>query len=223
MTAHSQPQRIRLGDLLISQQVITPEQLQEALQAQKDSGQKLGQALISLGFVDERTVLEILSRQLNIPFVDLHHYNIEPEQVRSIPETVARRFRVIVLGEENGKVVLGMCDPADIFAIDDVSRRLGKEISPVAVVEAELLDSLDMSYGRSEQIQSLAAELDEVLSEATVDISNLINDVPDSDAPVARLLESKRSRPTLPTFISNLKKRFCESGNGSTECSANAL
>ncbi|MCB1667852.1 MAG: GspE/PulE family protein [Porticoccaceae bacterium] len=190
MTAHSQPQRIRLGDLLISQQVITPEQLQEALQAQKDSGQKLGQALISLGFVDERTVLEILSRQLNIPFVDLHHYNIEPEQVRSIPETVARRFRVIVLGEENGKVVLGMCDPADIFAIDDVSRRLGKEISPVAVVEAELLDSLDMSYGRSEQIQSLAAELDEVLSEATVDISNLINDVPDSDAPVARLLES---------------------------------
>ena len=190
MTAHSQPQRIRLGDLLISQQVITPEQLQEALQAQKDSGQKLGQALISLGFVDERTVLEILSRQLNIPFVDLHHYNIEPEQVRSIPETVARRFRVIVLGEENGKVVLGMCDPADIFAIDDVSRRLGKEISPVAVVEAELLDSLDMSYGRSEQIQSLAAELDEVLSEATVDISNLINDVPDSDALVARLLES---------------------------------
>ena len=186
----SQPQRIRLGDLLVSQQVITQEQLMAALQEQKSSGEKLGQALISLGMVDERTMLEVLSRQLSIPFVDLHHYNIDKGMVRSIPETVARRFRVIVLGEEDGKVVLGMSDPADIFALDEVSRRLGKEVSPVAVVEAEILENLDISYSRNEEIHNLAVELDEVLTEAAVDISSLVDDVPETDAPVARLLQS---------------------------------
>jgi len=162
----------------------------EALQEQKKSGQKLGQAMVSMGMVDEKTLLEVLSRQMNIPFVDLHHYNIEAEKVQSIPETVARRFRVIVLGEENGKVVLGMSDPADILAIDAVSQRLGKEVSPVAVVEDDLLEGLDISYNRSEEIQNLATELDEVLTESTIDIAHLIDDVPETDAPVARLLET---------------------------------
>ncbi len=189
-TAAPVQQRIRIGDLLVAQQIITSDQLQQALQEQKRSGQKLGQTLVEMGLVDETSLLEILSRQLNIPFIDLHHYQIDAEQIRALPETVARRFRVLVLGEEDGKVTLGMSDPTDIFAMDEVSRVLQKPVAPAAVVESELLNLLDITYSRAEEIASLALELDEELHEAAIDLSHLVDDVPETDAPVARLLET---------------------------------
>lgn len=182
--------RVRIGDLLVAQQIITPDQLQQALLAQQKSGRKLGQALVEMGLVSETTLSEVLSQQLKIPFIDLRHYQFDVEQVRRLPEMVARRFRVLVLGEELGRVVLGMADPTDIFAIDEVTRVLQKPLTTAAVVESELFTILDIAYSRGEEIASLALELDEELHDASVDLAHLADDLPEDDAPVARLLQT---------------------------------
>ncbi len=189
MSAQPQQKRIRIGDLLVSRQMITDTQLQHALQEQKLSGRKLGKTLVDLGYVEENALLSLLSRQLNIPFVELKQFRFDTELVQSLPETSARRYRVIPLREDPDGLLLGMADPTDIFCLDDLQRQLKKNIKPAVVRESELLDVLDVAYSRASEIASLAGELDEELEENAVDLGEFVADTTDSDAPVARLLQ----------------------------------
>ncbi|HEY7885142.1 MAG TPA: MSHA biogenesis protein MshE, partial [Cellvibrionaceae bacterium] len=126
--SNSTAKRIRLGDLLVSKDMITEAQLQHALQEQKLTGRKLGHMLIELGFVEEMALLDLLSDQLNIPFIDLKQYRFDTELVKTLPETSARRYRVLVLREDADGILLGMADPTDIFCLDDLQRQLNKPI-----------------------------------------------------------------------------------------------
>jgi MSHA biogenesis protein MshE len=139
----SAPKRIRIGDILVAQQIISQQQLETALAEQKKTGYKLGRQLVALGFVEENTLLSFLSKQLNYPYIDLVHYRFERETVQKLPETVARRYRVIVLKEDHDGILLGMSDPTDIFGLDDIKKILQKPIKPAVVRESDLLDILD--------------------------------------------------------------------------------
>src|SRR4030067_3448578 len=112
----ARPEKIRLGDLLVQQQLISQDQLQFALEQQKRSGRKLGRVLVDNAFVTEETISEALARQLNIPYINLKYYNIHLEQVRLLPENQARRFRAIVLEERTGTSLGGMAGPTRLFA-----------------------------------------------------------------------------------------------------------
>ena len=117
----AEPRRkIRIGDLLVQNEVITDQQLQTALKEQKNTGRKLGRTLIDLGYVDEDSLLNILSRQLEVPFVQLRNYQFDQNLVKKLPEAQARRFRSIVLAEQGGELLVGMADPLDIFAYDEL-------------------------------------------------------------------------------------------------------
>ena len=118
----SDQKKVRIGDILIEAGAITESQLQEALKQQKNSGKRLGRVLTELGFVDEDQLLNLLSKQLSIPFVDLMHFTFDVELVRRLPETMARRFRAIVLEDRGKDLLVGMVDPMDIFAVDELSR-----------------------------------------------------------------------------------------------------
>lgn len=182
-------QRIRIGDLLVAQQVISQDQLSQALSEQKKTGYKLGRQLIELGFVEENTLLGLLSKQLNYPFIDLHQYRFDRELVQTLPETIARRYRVIVLKEDSDSILLGMSDPTDIFGLDELGKILKKDIKPAVVRESELLDILDVAYSRAGEIASLAEQLDESLEGDAVDIADIVTAAEDNDAPVVKLLQ----------------------------------
>ena len=182
------PQRIRIGDLLISHQLISPDQLDVALAEQKKLGLKLGRTLIQLGFVEENQLLNLLSRQLNYPFVELKHFRFDRNLVSKLPEMVARRYRVMVLSEQPDGYQLGMSDPTDIFCLDEISRYFDKPLKPAVIRESELLDILDIAYSHADEIASLAEELDEELEETGVDLADIVTDATDSDAPVVKLL-----------------------------------
>ncbi len=188
-TARAAPKRLRLGDLLVSREMITDAQLQHALQEQKLSGRKLGSALVELGFVDEMDLLMLLSDQLNIPFVDLKQFRFDSELVQTLPETTARRYRVIILREDADGLLLGMSDPTDIFGLDDLQQQLNKPIKPAVVRESDLLDVLDLVYSHTSEIASLAGELEDELQESALDLTEVANKVDDSDAPVVKLLQ----------------------------------
>ncbi len=181
--------RIRLGDLLVAQQLISQEQLELALSEQKNSGRKLGRQLVEMGFVEDNTLLSLLSKQLDIPFIELKHYRFNRDLVQMLPETMARRYRVMILSEDSEGILLGMSDPTDIFGLDEIQKVLTKRIKPAVVREAELLDILDIAYSRASEIANLAGELDEELEDIAVDLSDIVTDATDTDAPVVRLLQ----------------------------------
>jgi len=183
-------QKIRIGDLLVKNGVITEEQLQQALAKQKSTGLRLGRTLINLGFVQEDKFLGFLSEQLNIPFVDLRRYKFEPDVVQRLSETHARRFRAIALADKKGELLVGMADPTDIYAFDALERLLQQPISQAVVRESELLATLDQVYRRTDEIAGFAEELDEELIKDQFDLANLTPMSDDSDAPVVKLLQS---------------------------------
>ncbi|EIK44639.1 MSHA biogenesis protein MshE [Cellvibrio sp. BR] len=181
--------RIRIGDLLVEKNIISETQLQHALQEQKLTGRKLGATLVELGYVEENALLNLLSAQLDIPFVELKQFRFDRTLVQRLPETSARRYRVMLLREDFDGLLLGMADPTDIFCLDELQRLLQKNIKPAVVRESELLDILDIAYTRASEIATLAGELDEELQESAVDLAEFAVGAADSEAPVVKLLQ----------------------------------
>ena len=182
--------KIRIGDLLVEHKIISEGQLTQALAEQKKSGHKLGRTLIELGFLSEEQLLQFLSRQLQVPFIELKHYKYKADTVRLVPETVARRYRAIALDDNQGSILVGMADPTDIFAYDELNKILKKPIRMAVVRESELLRTIDAVYRKTEEISSLAEELSEELSETDYDIDDLLQGSDISEAPVVKLLQS---------------------------------
>jgi MSHA biogenesis protein MshE len=182
--------KVRLGDLLIEHKLISQAQLEQALVEQKKSGQKLGRVLINDGYVTEDQMLEALSEQLKIPFIDLLHYKFNPDVIKLIPEIQSRRFRSVALSTDDSGVLVGMADPTNIFAYDELFRILKKPIKLAVVREIDLLKTIDTVYRKTEQISDFAEQLNEELSESDVDLGALLAGADVTDAPVVKLLGS---------------------------------
>ena len=182
--------KVRIGDLLVSKGLIVEDQLMQALGEQKRTGKKIGKVLVDLGFVSESEMLQTMASHFGYPFVDLVHFRLNNDLIKSLPETYARRFRAIVLSEQPDGLLVGMVDPLDLLAMDELQRILKRPVHPAFVKEQDLLSSLDRSYRRSEQIASIAVELDSELETTDFDLENLATTTDTAEAPVVRLLQS---------------------------------
>ena len=186
-----EPQKkIRIGDLLVQNRIISHDQLMNALSEQKKTGRKLGRTLIDLHFISETDLLNFLSRQLQIPFLDIAQYKRKPEVCKELPENLARRFRVMLLESNTSDVLLAMADPTDLMGLDEISRVLKKRIRQAVVRESDLLNAIDQAYRRTEEISNLAEQLSDELSEHNFDFNNLLSNAEVTDAPVVKLLQS---------------------------------
>ncbi len=186
----ARPEKIRLGDLLVQQKLLSQDQLKFALEEQKRSGRKLGRVLVDNAFVSEDQISEALARQLNIPYINLKYYNVNLEIVRRLSESQARRFRALALEERNGALLVGMGDPTDLFAFDEITRLLKRDIELAVVTEGQLLETIDRVYRRTEEISGLARELSEDLGDTYIDFGALSDTVGLEEAPVVKLLQT---------------------------------
>src|SRR5438552_31554 len=151
------PKKIKLGSVLVASQLITETQLQDAIKMQKEQGGKLGDVLIKQGLLTEINLAAALSEQLKVPYIDLKQYSVKPEIIHKLPERIARRFHVILLNiEEDGTYLVGMTDPTDIIAYDELSRVLGGNLAIAVVLESDLLHIFDLVYRRTQDIASFA-------------------------------------------------------------------
>ena len=182
--------KMRLGDLLVHEHIITNEQLMRALNSQKTTGRKLGDTLIELGYIGERQLLEFLAQQLNVPFLDISQRRIPTEVATLLPEVHARRLRVLVIEDQGDSVLLGMSDPADLSALDQLERMLApKSLKLSVVMESQLFEAFDGLYRRTADIESFASQLEEEYEESTeFDLSGSFDD--GGDATVGKLLQS---------------------------------
>ncbi|MFA6970345.1 MAG: ATPase, T2SS/T4P/T4SS family [Gallionella sp.] len=186
----TRPEKVRLGDLLVQQKLVSQDQLNIALEQQKHNGHRLGHVLVDDAFVTEEQISEVLAKQLNIPYINLKYYNIHPEHIRLLPESQARRFRAIVLEERNSMLLVGMADPTDLSAFDEITHIVKRNIDVAVVTEGQLLESIDRGYRHTDEITGLARELSADLGETYVDFGKLKDSVGTEDAPVVKLLQT---------------------------------
>lgn len=187
----ARPEKVRLGEILVQQKLLSEEQLQFSLTEQKRTGRKLGRVFIEQGFVTEEQISGALAKQLNIPYINLKFYNVNPELVRRLPETQARRFRAIALEDRGGSLLIGMADPTDLFAYDEIARTVKQNIELAVVNEGELLQAVDRIYRRTDEITDLARELEQELGDSYVDFGTLVGSATGiEEAPVVKLLQS---------------------------------
>jgi MSHA biogenesis protein MshE len=181
----------RLGQILIQQKLLTEAQLKSALEEQKQLGRRLGRILTDRGIINEEQLAEALARQLSLSYVDLKRFNIKREAVLKLPESAARRFRALVLDDTGPTFKVGMADPTDLTAYDEIARILKRSIDIVVVTGTEVVRALDRIHRRTEQIAGLAQELGAELGEATVvDFGALAVTPGLEEAPVVKLLQT---------------------------------
>jgi MSHA biogenesis protein MshE len=183
------PEKLRLGDVLVQQRLISQEQLQQTLELQRQTGKKVGRLLIETGIITEELLANGLARQLRIPFVNLKTFPFRPDVVKLLPESAARRFRALALEDKGDTLLVALADPLDLFAFDELTRLLKRNVSIAAVPESQLAPAFDRLYRRTEEISGLARALERDLGDA-VDFGELTATAGIEGAPVVRLLQS---------------------------------
>ena len=183
------PEKLRLGDVLVQQRLISQEQLLQTLELQRKTGKKTGRLLIESGILTEELLANGLARQLRIPFVNLKTFPFRGDVVKLLPESAARRFRAVVLEDKGDTLLVALADPLDLAAFDELTRLLKRNIAIAAVPESQVPLALDRLYRRTEEISGLARALEKDLGDA-VDFGELTANAGLEGAPVVRLLQS---------------------------------
>lgn len=181
--------KVRLGDLLVEKKVITNKQLEDALKEQKINRQRLGKLLVNLGYVEEKQLLRLLAEQLNIQFIDLVAFKIQPQAVNNLNEMTARRLRALVIDEKSDHFLVVMADPTDLGKYDQLLEALSKPVQLCVAIESEIIANIDNFYRSGDEIFDLAGALQDDLSEDSFDLPTLNENVSNDEAPVAKFLQ----------------------------------
>jgi type IV pilus assembly protein PilB len=137
---------VRIGELLLKEKLITPDQLQSALQHQKAQGGKLGFNLVKLGFVRDEEITALLSRQYGVPSINIGQFEIEPSVIKLVPADTAQKYQVIPLSRAGATLTIAMTDPTNVFAMDDIKFMTGYNIEPVVASETALTEAIEKYY-----------------------------------------------------------------------------
>ncbi|MDY0092515.1 MAG: ATPase, T2SS/T4P/T4SS family [Candidatus Vecturithrix sp.] len=138
----------KIGEILQKANLITNDQLQQALQEQKRTGERLGSLLVKMGFLAEDEILSCLSKQFGVPAIDLETFQIESSVLETIPIQTAKKYTVIPISRVGGTLTLAMADPSDIFAIEDIKFMTNFNIEPVVASERAILIAIDEQYSK---------------------------------------------------------------------------
>lgn len=136
----------RIGEMLVKANLITPEQLTDAIALQKSTGGRIGSILVKLGYVSEEQIASYLGRQYGVPPVDLGKATIDPDILKLIPAEIARKYLLIPLGRSGSALTVAMADPSDIFAIDEVRFITGHNIQPMVAPDTSIRNALNRHY-----------------------------------------------------------------------------
>src|SRR5881397_1480189 len=146
----------KLGEILVRENLISPQHLRQALDYQREHGGRLGFNLVKLGLVSDDTITAVLSRQYGIPSVNLDLFDIDDSVLRLIPQEVAQKYSVLPLSRVGATLTLAMVDPTNVFAMDDIKFMTGLNVEPVVVAEASVQTAIAKYYSTSREIELAA-------------------------------------------------------------------
>jgi type IV pilus assembly protein PilB len=153
----------KLGEVLLRENLVTADQLKQALEHQKANGERLGNALVKLGFMSDDEVTAVLSRQYGVPSINLNYFEVDPGVTKLIPMETALKFQVLPLSRVGSSLTLAMVDPTNVFAMDDIKFMTGFNIEPVVASETAIAEAIRKNYGSIEEHER-KRELEEIVS-----------------------------------------------------------
>ena len=184
VTTQRQPKQ--LGQILLEQGLISEEHLQRALDEHRNTPKSLGRVLIDLGYIRERDLVRALAEQVGLEFVDLTEYRIDAAAAALLPEALCRRYRALPIGEEDGKLLVAMSDPANVYALDDIRTITGRDVRPVVATANDVEQSIQKFSGMGEQVEALATEAADALdTEGGVAVEAAVE-----EAPIVKLVQA---------------------------------
>jgi len=181
----------QLGQILIEQGLLTEDQLEAALAEQQHVPKSLGRILIDLRLIREIDLVRALAHQIGLEFVDLSEYPIDPTVASLIPESVAKRYRAMPIGERDDRLLVAMSDPANVYALDDIRTITGREVQPLVATAQDISNAINKYAHMSGAVEQLAQEASDA-SEESVDL-----DIPMAaveDAPIVKLVHMLLTR-----------------------------
>ncbi len=174
----------RLGKLLVQAQVITEEQLKEALASQ--NGRSLTAVLIENGFASDDKISRAIADQMGLPFVDLGMYEIDPNAATLLVPDLARRYNVLPIAFQDDELVVAMSDPANIFAIDDLRIVTGYEIRPVVSTESDISAAIDKFAAMQDNVDDMVGDLEDSMTGVSAEDAE--EDAASESAPAGKLM-----------------------------------
>jgi type IV pilus assembly protein PilB len=184
---------VRLGELLTKASLITQDQLKEALRVQKETGGKLGETLIKLGFVAEEDITECLSQQFGVPSINLQHFEIDGSVIKLISAEVARKYNILPVNKTGATITIAMADPTNVFAMDDIKFMTGYNVEPVVASELGIKAAIDIYYGTTSSLE-LKKVMEDLQTEASGDLE-VLEEEEELDA--AALAEGAEEAPVV--------------------------
>jgi type IV pilus assembly protein PilB len=184
---------VRLGELLTKASLITQDQLKEALRVQKETGGKLGETLIKLGFVSEEDITECLSQQFGVPSINLQHFEIDASVIKLIPADVARKYNILPVNKTGATITIAMADPTNVFAMDDIKFMTGYNVEPVVASELGIKAAIDNYYGTTSSLE-LKKVMEDLQTQETADLEVLEED---EELDVTALADSAEEAPVV--------------------------
>ena len=170
---------VRIGELLLKEKRITPEQLQEALNYQRTAGGKLGANLVQMGYVKDEEITALLSKQYGVPSIALNQFEIDPAVIKLVPADTARKYQIVPLSRAGATLTIAMTDPTNVFAMDDVKFMTGYNVEPVVASEIGLLEAIDKYYGVAAQAAAKALANTAAPRESALDVATrALDDMP---------------------------------------------
>ena len=140
---------VRIGEVLLKEKRITPEQLQEALNYQRQNGGKLGFNLIKLGYVKDDEITALLSKQYGVPSIALGQFDVDATVVKLVPAETAQKYQIIPLSRSGATLTIAMTDPTNVFAMDDIKFMTGYNVEPVVASETAVIEAITKYYGKA--------------------------------------------------------------------------
>jgi len=159
---------VKLGEMLLKAGLINQKQLDEALESQRDNGEKLGFNLIRLGYVKEDEITQLLSEQYGVPSINLRHFEIDEAVINLIPSEVAQKYMVLPVNRTGATLTISMADPTNVFAMDDIKFMTGYNVEPVVASEIAIREAIEKYYGSQHalELKRVMDEMAEAESEA---------------------------------------------------------
>src|SRR3977135_1130207 len=137
---------VRIGELLLKEKRITPDQLQQALNHQKANGGKLGFNLVKMGVVKDGEITALLSKQSGVPSITLSQFEIDPAVIKLIPPETAHKYQIVPLSRAGATLTIAMTDPTNVFAMDDIKFMTGYNVEPVVASETAVVEAVLRYY-----------------------------------------------------------------------------
>jgi type IV pilus assembly protein PilB len=173
----------QLGQILIEQGLITDEQLERALEEHRRTPRSLGRVLIDLGLIRETDLVRALAEQVGLEFVDLSDHPIDAAVTGLLPDQLARRYRALPIGERDGKLLVAMSDPANVYALDDIRTITGRDVQPLVATASDVEQAIAKFSHLDGQVEALASEAAELVESEHEEITAALE-----DAPIVRLV-----------------------------------